>query len=133
MTPRERVEDEIVLSKCVVNDGVAVAVYSLLVHDDFTWDLHVHQMHLEASSSPLAHLLTISSISNMEELITLLESCSICIGNPDEKYMPLSSLPKQNSKIHQVCCIITTYMQRLHGFNVIRLYVHFRNHPLFFM
>ena len=46
MTPRERVEDEIVLSKCVVNDGVAVAVYSLLVHDDFTWDLHVHQMHL---------------------------------------------------------------------------------------
>ena len=61
MTPRERerVEDEIVLSKCVVNDGVAVAVYSLLIHDD----LYVICMSTRCIWKHLHLLLPIYSLS----------------------------------------------------------------------
>ena len=86
--------DIAVFCKVKIQDGVVETVYSLQIKGDFTWDLHVRNEHLGAST-PLALLLpSVSSASEVEELIRLVESCTICIDNPDDKYAPLVSSRK---------------------------------------
>lgn len=81
--------DKVVLCKLELCGGAVDTVYSLQIQEDFTWDMYVRQEHM-AASSPLALLLpTVCSVSEVVELLCQIDNCTICIGNPDDKYSVL--------------------------------------------
>ena len=82
-------------------EGAAIAdpqiSISMIICIDLSWHVRVHGHMLHASCPPLSSLpQTITSVDNVRRVLKYLNSCTVCIGNSDEKYIPLIRPRKGN-------------------------------------
>lgn len=67
-----------------------VITFCVIVRNDLSWSLsvHGHQIDLEQQSNRfLSNVPMILSEESLQELLLLLDRCSVCPGNPDNQYI----------------------------------------------
>ena len=63
---------------------------SLCIDSDFVWTLYVHGIALNSASPVMTSASPfLESVSQVASVLSFVDSCTICCGNPDEKYLPL--------------------------------------------
>ena len=89
----EEDSDQIVISKLEKKDGYSQL--GVVIDCDLHWHVHLVSQKIASSSFPLSNLpQVISSASDVQKIVKYLDTCTICIGNDDEKYGAL--LPSRN-------------------------------------
>lgn len=94
VSPKSSSMDTLILSRIECTAGVAEITYNVMVGSDFSWQVSLRGHNL--SSIPALECLppAITSLADAEEILSLLNSSSVCIGNPDEKYSAVASTRK---------------------------------------
>ena len=99
------------MSVCRIVRPLAAALpkidFSLIIEPSFAWKLYFYDQRLEvdccptlASTSPV-----VKSPADVMHLVSVIESSQVCVGNPDEKFLPLMKrhqgiLLGRNGEIH---------------------------------
>ena len=87
--------NSIVLSKVEALDERVELTRHITIDADFLWYLSVGDKKFPSDSKLLDSLpRMISSVSDIEDVIKFVDSCMLCIGNPDDKYRVLISARK---------------------------------------
>ena len=94
-------------------EGAAIAdpqiSISMIICIDLSWHARVHGHTLHASCPPLSSLpQTITSVDNVRRVLKYLKSCTVCIGNSDDKYIPLIWPRKGNFMISILVSLISS-------------------------
>ena len=74
----------------------AKVMYSIAVHDDFTYSIHVREKPLSLSNTTALKELpnTLSTTSALSEVMKTLDSTKLCTGNQHHKYHTLRGWKK---------------------------------------
>lgn len=72
---------------------------SLCISGDFGWTLYVHGVAVDSSSPIMASASPLlESVSQVASILSFVDSCTVCCGNPDDKYLPLVKSRKGKGK-----------------------------------
>ena len=63
--------------------------FSIVIADDLSWTLYLGSTSLLLTQLPFVPA-SLLSLSQVTQLLDVLDDCTICIGNADEKYSPLT-------------------------------------------
>ena len=78
-------------------EGIQKLERSLAIDNDLNWNVDIHDKKFSPSDEVSIVLPeTITSMTDLKQLIDFIDACSICIGNNDEMYMPLVISRKGN-------------------------------------
>lgn len=86
-----QVTDRVVFSKMEPQEETVTATYSLTILGSFSWFISVFGHKVP---NPVNFGDKLSTGSGVLEVISYLDSCVRCIGNPDEKFRCLSEARK---------------------------------------
>ena len=65
--------------------------HDVAIHENFTWEVHVHGRKLATTNSPLSSIPDkISNKSSVADLLHILGSSSVCPGNPDKRFVDMT-------------------------------------------
>ena len=68
---------------------------SVTINGDMSWEATVLGTKLLPSSETFSSLpQVVRVVADIETVLNFVNSCSVCVGNPDEKYEPLVSCSK---------------------------------------
>lgn len=91
----ELVADGLILANITMHDGNVCLTRSLVIHQDCSWQVQTEGKRLTCSSSMLSVLpQVVSSVADVQNIITFIDSCTTCAGNDDEKFTPLIAARK---------------------------------------
>ena len=82
----------LLLSMIAADDNSEIPTVSrtLVVQQDFSWAVHVEGKQLNYHAPQLSTMpQLVVSIANIRDVITYLDSCTLCCGNEDDKYTAL--------------------------------------------
>ena len=74
---------------CMAPHNTAVATFSLVIHNNFSWTLSSGNILISTLLIPSAPT-TLSSLSHVLSLIDVLDNSKVCRGHDDKKYMCLT-------------------------------------------
>ena len=74
----------------------AKVMYTIVVHDDFTYSIHVREKSMSLSNTTALKDLpkAVSTISALSDVMKALDSTKLCIGNQHHKYHTLQGWKK---------------------------------------
>jgi len=85
---------------CLVKLGCSHAgepevVKSLIVQDDLTWYINVKTQRINSNRTILATLpQSVNSLSCLNEILAVVDTCTMCLGNDDENFRVLVTAKK---------------------------------------
>ena len=82
-------EPQISFALIEMMDNGPVIVESICIHEDFSWQLHIQQKIIHPESLEVTMPSLLNSVSALKHIISYVDSCNICCGNPDGKFHPL--------------------------------------------
>ena len=85
--------DKLVLSKMESRDDTVITLYSLTIRESFSWFVTLSG-HVLPTSALAEFDDKLSTVCGVHEVLSYLDSCTLCVGNPDEKYVCLSEARK---------------------------------------
>ena len=78
-------------------EGIPKLERSVAIDSNLSWNVYIHDKKLLPSDEvSIALPETITSVKDLKQVIDFIDACSVCIGNSDEKHMPLVTLRKGN-------------------------------------
>ena len=83
--------------QCTQLHHAAEVKFSVVIGDDLTWTLYLGSTLLLPSQVPFVPA-SLVSLSLVTRLLNVLDNCSVCIGNDDNKFAPLAE--KHNGKFY---------------------------------
>ena len=76
--------------------GIPNLKRSVAIHDDLSWNVYIYNKLSPSDEVSVSLPETITSMTNLKQVIDFIDACSVCTGNNDEKYMPLVIARKGN-------------------------------------
>ena len=91
--------DEIQLCKLLCTSGTSSEPmkisHSIMINSDMTWNVYVHgNKVLCRRNTPLSQFPDRLSAESLQSLISIVDSASVCPGNPDEKFIRMVKAKK---------------------------------------
>ena len=83
--------------QCTQQHHAAEVKFSVVIGEDLTWTLYLGSTLLSTSQVPFFPA-SLVSLSQVTRLLDVLDDCSVCIGNDDKKFAPLTE--KHNGKFY---------------------------------
>ena len=75
--------------------GEPEVVKSLIIQDDLTWYIHMKAHKMNSNSTILATLpQCVNSLSCLNEILAVVDTCTMCLGNDDEYFRILVTAKK---------------------------------------
>ena len=71
--------------------STALVMYSLYIHQDFQWHVRCHGKLMQKTCPILSTMpAKLHTILDLEKVLTTLDECKVCEGNPDERFHQLT-------------------------------------------
>ncbi len=93
MTDHVGLDVHLVLCKLVLHSATdhEKVRFSLRIHKDFSWTLLFLGQHISSTVCPMLQKLPqmLRLVANLAVVLKALDTCTVCIGSPDEKFSDL--------------------------------------------
>lgn len=100
------------LMLCRVSNEMNQFSFVITIANDFSWTLQLHGHTIEAHASSVlgAAPQRLMSADLVLQLVCQLDLCSMCPGNPDDKFLPLASSKKEIFKSQSGKCTLLLHV-----------------------
>ena len=105
MTGVDSGDRSVIFARMGMTEGSLIVAASVTIHEGFSWQVQMQDRIIPPQQFYSVDLTSVSAISN---LITTVNSRSICCGNPDEKFLPLVKARKGKFMDSSGSCLMCT-------------------------
>lgn len=91
MNVSERLDsDDVYISKLGIDEGNVQLALSIVIHNDLSWHARANGCKVPSNNPEFSSKQqVIASVTDVQEIIDFLDSCTVCGGNADTKYAAL--------------------------------------------
>ncbi len=86
--------------------------FTIIIKENFTWTIFFRAQRVETNSSLVLQDVPpiLNSLNDVACLITVIDSSKLCVGNPDDRFIPLLHQRGEISRTDVVCMYTCTYI-----------------------